>query len=333
MTALIRSVLPSALLLFVLGGAMADPPRAGLLLLDNHSVLKGEVERVGDHWRVVREGGETIIPVARAVAAFPDLDAAYRFLRDKADPRDVDGRLKLARWCDENGLPAQAAAEAKTAAELAPGRAIVQATYQRLQHKADAPAPTPTAPALLPTAVISAAETAEPVDCGAEALKRFAMKVQPILMNTCAGCHAGPYAGKFRLERVYANGMTGPATQRNLATTVALIDRAHSANSPLLQLATTAHGGATIPPLRDRSVPAFKQLDEWVKLTVRDLPAVPAAPNHPAEVTTTTVTDPSSKTDFGSGVSQKDASTGPKDPFDPAIFNRQHHPNAPKPGP
>ena len=64
-------------------------------------------------------------------------------------------------------------------------------------------------------------------------------------MNTCAACHAGTYAGKFRLERVYADGPNArPGTQRNLAAALALIDRAKPAASALLQQATAAHGGA-----------------------------------------------------------------------------------------
>src|SRR5205823_2222132 len=145
----------------------------------------------------------------------------------------------------------------------APNRAIVQATYQQLQRKADAPAPRPVEPAKLPASILDA--PAEPTECGAEAFKRFATKVQPVLMNTCASCHAGAHASKFRLERVYSDSQNARlGTQRNLAAAMALIDRAKPAASPLLQLATTAHGGAAVPPLRDRVVPAFKQLDDWV---------------------------------------------------------------------
>ncbi len=268
-------LLSAAALLSLAAAAAGDPPVGGVLLLDNQQVIQGQVERVGDQYRVRREGGETLVPAARVAAACADLEAAYRFLRDRSDRRDADARLRLARWCDANGLRAQAAAEAKAAAELAPRRAVVQAVYQQFQRKADAPALRPAEPAKLPASILSGEPTAggevEPVECSPEAIKRFATKVQPLLMNACAGCHAGEKAGKFRLERVYADSLnTRPATQYNLAATLAVIDREKPAGSPLLQRATAAHGGAALPPLRDRGVPAFKQLDEWVKLVLSD---------------------------------------------------------------
>jgi hypothetical protein len=178
-------------------------------------------------------------------------------------------------------------------------------------------------PAKLPAAVVASAENNEPIECGAEALKRFSTKVQPILMNACSGCHAGRYTGKFHLDRTYADGLnTRAATLRNLNATLPLIDRAKPAASALLQRAVTAHGGSVLPPLRDRGALAFKQLDEWVKLTIGD----GTAPAAEAKVETTAA---DGNSDFGAATPKKDA---PQDPFDPMIFNRQYHPDrSPKP--
>ncbi|HEY1377419.1 MAG TPA: hypothetical protein VGF55_11530, partial [Gemmataceae bacterium] len=188
-------------------------------------------------------------------------------------------------------------------------------------------------PAKLPASVLAAPLAAEPVECGAEAFKLFATKVQPVLMNVCAGCHAGDKAGKFRLERVYADSLNArPATQANLAAVMAVIDREKPAGSPLLQRATAAHGGAVVPPLRDRDVPAFKHLDEWVRLVSSDTSS-PAAPAAATEVVGTAAPVPpaAEKSDFGAGGPKKDVAAAPKDPFDPTIFNQQHHPDGPKP--
>jgi hypothetical protein len=312
-------------------GAMvhADPPAAGVLLLDNQRVLIGEVEKSGDQYRIRRDGGETIIPAARVVAALPDLDAAYQCLRNHSELQNADARLRLAQWCDTNGLRAQAAAEAKAAVDLAPGRAILQATYQQLQRKAAAPPPPP---AKLPASVMAVAESAEPIECGAETFKRFATKVQPLLMNACASCHAGEYTGKFRLERSFAGDQNSrPATQHNLNVTLAMIDRAKPAASPLLVKATAVHGGAALPPLRDRGMPAFKQLDEWVKLSVSDSSAPPTPPTPEPKSETIGTTVPAAGSDFGAAKTKSAESGAPKDPFDPSIFNRQHHPDGPKP--
>jgi hypothetical protein len=311
---------------------LADPPAAGkALLLDNWQVLEGTVEPVGGQYRVCRDGGETLVPARRVLAVCANLDAAYRFLRERTDPRDAEAKLKLAHWCDANSLRAQAAAEAKAAAELRPQHAVTRAVYQQFQRKAALPAPS-SVPAKLPASVL-AAQTVETIDCGAEAFKRFATKVQPVLMNACAGCHAGEQAGKFRLERVYTDGLNSrQAAQQNLAAALAQIDRSKPAASPLLQQATTAHGGAAVPPLRDRGVPAYRQLDEWVRVLLEDTsPAPPTAPA--AEIATTGAIQPAAdvKSGFGVGTPSKDTPAPPADPFDPAEFNRQNHPNGPPP--
>src|SRR5437764_636717 len=75
----------------------------------------------------------------------------------------------------------------------------------------------------------------EPADCSAEALKLFSTKVQPILSNACAGCHAGNKGGSFDLR--------GSDLQFNLAAAAKQLDRANIAKSPLLLRAVTAHGG------------------------------------------------------------------------------------------
>ena len=326
--------LPGALACLLLAGqaALADPMASRVLLLDNQQVLTGEIERVGEQYRVRRDGGETFVPVTRAQFVCSDLSAAYEHLRGKVAANDVDARLRLARWCDVNGLRREAAAEAKLAADLAPGRAIVQATYRQLQRKADAPVVS-AAPALLPASILSG--PTEPADCSPDAYKRFATKVQPVLMNTCAACHAGTYGGKFRLERAYADGArTRPATQRNLASALAAIDRSKPASSALLNQALTPHGGAPLPPLRDRGAPAFKQLEEWVRMIVSDATEVTAIPAVAAAVAPATGA-PDSTSQFGAEGEKKNA--GPADPFDPEIFNRQHHPaprptDAPSPG-
>ena len=183
-------------------------------------------------------------------------------------------------------------------------------------------------PAKLPASVVAAAESAEPIECGAEAFKRFTASVQPVLMNACASCHAGQYAGKFHLERTFIGSLNSrPATLRNAAVTLSQIDRTKPAASPLLVRAIAAHGGAALPPLRDRSAPAFKQLDAWVTLALADSTAPPAV--EPKTETVSATLPPAPGSTFGADRPKPDAPSGPKDPFDPVIFNRQYHPDKP----
>ena len=105
----------------------------------------------------------------------------------------------------------------------------------------------------------------------------------------------------------------------NLAAALAQIDRARPAASPLLQQATAAHGGAGLPPLRDRSVPAYRQLEEWVRLVAGEFapPPAPAVAQAVTPVSHETPApaakpdaDPGPKTEFGAGIAQP-AEEGP----------------------
>jgi hypothetical protein len=314
----------------------ADDVAGRVLLLDNQRVLEGEVVRVGDQYRVRRDGGETLLPVERVLAVCPDLNAAYRLLRDRIEPRDAAARLRLAQWCDANGLRPEAVAEAQAVVELQPRSTDAQALLKLYRQKAAAPAPATVAPK--PATVAATPPVADPIDCSTEALKRFTAKVQPVLLNTCVNCHAAEDAGQFRLTRIHSSGRNATtAMSQNLAATLAQVDRTKPLASPLLQLASTAHGGATAPPLRDRGMPAFKQLEDWVRMVV-DETTPPNVPTAPATVQTAADTGPMKggpETDPKSqfGVTNAVPKNEPKDPFDPAIFNQQYHPNGTKPTP
>jgi hypothetical protein len=106
-----------------------------------------------------------------------------------------------------------------------------------------------------------------------EALGLFTSKVQPILMNTCASCHAANRGGAFKLVRAFDGAATNHrATQLNLTAVVAQINRDNWPSSPFLVKAVNIHGEATKAPLKGRQAPAFHMLEEWVQLTVTSLP-------------------------------------------------------------
>ncbi|HEX4591342.1 MAG TPA: hypothetical protein VH120_15505 [Gemmataceae bacterium] len=323
------ALIPAVIVLTAIPPLFAEPPAHGVLLLDNHHVLQGEIEKVGDQFRIRRDGGSTVVPASRVLAELASVDAAYKFLLARTDAKNVDARLKLARWCEANGLRTQATTEAQAAAALAPGRAVVQAAAEQFQHLPQAP---PKPPGKLPDAILADAHAGEPIECSAEAFKLYTAKVQPILMNACASCHAANYTGTFHLERTFTEGLTSrPATLRNLSVVLVSLDRTRPAASPLLQKAMTAHGGNALPPIRGRNAPAYKHLDEWVRLVLEDVIS-PPAPEPKAEAASATVpAGPEGKTEFGSAKPAKEEPNAPKDPFDPVIFNRKNHPDDPNP--
>ena len=354
-----KTLIPSVLcagVIFAVGvsSLRADPPPATVgkvLVLEGDRTLEGDVERVGDQYRVRRPVGETWLPAARVQRLCANYGDALDYLRGRANLNDPDERLRLGQWCLDHGLQEQALAEVQAAVQLRPSNALGKHLLERLQKL---PTNTPvSAPA--PHAEAEP-DVAAPIDLTVEALAQFTTKVQPILMNACAGCHSNGRGGSFKLTRVN-DGLTlnRKTVQQNLAAEIAQVNPGQPQNSRLLTKAVTLHGDMDKnPPLANRQSGAYRALDDWVRQTVSNNPQLqdhvvalpPAAPvpeikpttggfaaeprtgpmpvrvdDAPKSVGTTPMTTPD----------EKPAATVPADPYDPNEFNRQEHPDRVKP--
>jgi hypothetical protein len=318
------------------------PLKGKVLVLENERVLEGDVERVGDQFRVHRAVGETWVPGEKVVRLCQNMEEAYQFLRGRANLEDADERLRLATWCRQNGLREQALSEVKAAAELRPQHAPTRRLLASLQQ---------TTPPVQPTHRPPSQGNTEPanlpsIDVSSDAVNLFSTKVQPILMNACANCHASGRGGAFKLTRAYDGGPNSKNTQLNLVAVLAELDPERPQVSKFLTKAVSAHGNGrelTNAPLRGRDTPAFHTLEGWVQLTVannpqlRDHAAEPSAERKP--------TTPSSKSE---PVRTEEptafaAPTDPKptpppaekttDPYDPDEFNKANHPGKVAPAP
>src|SRR5262245_17024535 len=300
--------------LFALNAAVAPPSLGTVLILDNGEVIEGQIDRVGERYRVVKDGGETWLPAGRIQAVCADLAAAHQSLSSRIGATDADARLRLARWCESVGLRDQAILETNAALTIKPNHSAAKHYWQHLQEPVVVQAAA-TTPAPIPSPV----SQPPPVDVGADALRGFTTKVQPLLMNLCAKCHAGPMATAFKLQRVYPGDPNHRAgTHWNLAAAAVHIDCANPSTSKLLKFASSGHGDAT-PPIRDKA--QYKSLEDWVSLV--------AAERRPHNLTPAPSARPQAAETIAEAKVEKEI--GPSDQFDPAIFNREHHPNADKP--
>jgi hypothetical protein len=314
-----------------------DAPATGkLLILDNERTLEGDIERVGVQYRVRRTVGETWVPGERVLRLCPDAAAAYAFLRGRANVHDPDERLRLAQWCREHGLRDQALAEVEAAVKLRPNHAASRSLLAHLQQAAAGrPAEgAKAAPARTPAAA------PPPVELTAEALGVFATKVQPILMNTCAGCHTAGKGGGFELTRTYEFDTSGRRSiQQNLAAVLAQVNVKEPQVSPLLTKAVSVHGPMAQAPLKGRQAAAYRTLEDWVKLTLAGNPQLQAKAAAEAPPTAPLPAEPKDATPKGEPAApgRKPADpaaappAAPPDPFDPAVFNREMHPDKGKP--
>lgn len=254
-------------------GRAAEPPssprKGKILILKNEYTMQGDIERIGDRYRVRRKVGETWVPAERVLALTESLPDAYALLRKRINREDADERLRLARWCRANGLREQALTELQAAAVLRPDHAETQRLLQHWKQAALKMPPKPVLPVKPQPPVVDPPT----VEVTSESLGLFATRVQPILMNTCASCHATGRGGKFQLTQVYGEGIGNRRTlERNLASVLAQIDLNQPALSRLLLKAVSDHAHIGRAPIRDRQSAPYRTLESWVKRTVADNP-------------------------------------------------------------
>jgi len=174
----------------------------------------------------------------------------------------------------------------------------------------------------------------------------FVKQIQPMLLNSCAisGCHQPGSSQNLELDRLAIQGVGHPSVvQRNLEATIAQINRDSPLDSPLLIHASTAHGRAPHAESQPFTPRQVKLLRKW--LSQMSLSAEGTAEESaPTEDATEDAAPPVSfDTDreslfdefddqFGDGLlPPREVQRGvelksfePKDPFDPATFNRHY---------
>jgi hypothetical protein len=361
-----KIVIPLVLLvgLVVLGVSLlgaADTPKplqkGKVLLLKNEHVLEGDIERVGDRYRVRRLIGETWVPAERVTCLVASLPDAYAYLRTRVNLEDADERLRLAHWCRLNGLREQALTEMQAAVELRPDRA----EWRRLLAHLRQAAQTETADAAPTAEPPSPVPEVPPVDLTTETIGTFATRVQPILMNLCVRCHTTGRGGNFHLTQAFDGGIANRKTlERNVVAVLGQINVNHPEASRLLTKAVSDHAHVGQSPIKSRKDAPYRALESWVKLTVENNPHL----RDSASATTppTPIKSPStdndlrkmteaSPTQWGADASPlspgpdktvsravpapppPSAPVGPADPYDPEPYNRQLHPEKNPSGP
>ncbi len=240
-----------------------------VLLLKSGHAMEGDIEKVGTQLCVRRGKSEVWIAEDKALRLCTDWDDAFAFVFAQIKGDDAGDRVRLARWCHLHRLNEKALEQARIAVEIQPNHADAKQIVRLLERalKEPAPAPRPVVP------IVSAqpAEATPTVDVSFETTVAYSTKVQPILMNLCATCHANGAGGKFRLERVSESNQKG-STQRNLAAVLTYVDLDHPAISPLLVMAITKHGDAPAAPIRDRSAKPLQSMQQWIEQTVAKNP-------------------------------------------------------------
>ncbi len=299
---------------------IAEPAKTKVLVLDNENLLEGEVTKVETGYQVRRPvGGDLTLPASRVLAVVADRRAAFAIVAERANLRDADERLRLARWCQLHDLPTEALFEARAAARMRPGFSEAERFVLTLELAAKAQ-PTP---GVRPAKAEETSSAPAPVadiknlEYNTASFPLFSSKVNAILVNTCSNCHATADAKGFRLTA--AGGRS--AVSQNLMAALPYIDPADPTKSLILTKTLTAHGSATDAPIRSRTHPAYLALESWVKIAREGT----SKPIEPGRLPALGPAVPVLKGDAFGQDSQSSPPVVAKptsvDPFDPAGFN------------
>jgi hypothetical protein len=279
--------------------APAQAPTYAALLLSNGKVVRGEiVEDAGVGVYRLRQGGGSVpFPRSMVQKAAGSVEELYRFRVARLAVSDPDERVKLARWCLTEHLPAQAREQLLAVQAMCPNDAEVDRMLKNLSanvsgvgkvdeatRQAGFEAPSP----LSPQAVVKARNhygNALPVIFDlppAQAVPRaaeFARYIQPILLQNCARCHNDKYPGMFQLVEVRNNrDKQNPDIARaNLDATLRLIDPDDPSQSKLLSSGLVPHGPSKNAIFSGPNNPSYRDLANWTK-SLRPAPNAAARP-------------------------------------------------------
>lgn len=326
-------------LLFAAIVARAEPASTSrILVLDNENLLEGEITRVEGGYQIRRAaGGDLILPNKRVLALVSDRKAAFSFVADRANLRDADERLRLARWCAVNEMLTEAMAQAKAAIRMRPGFAAAERLVASLELAANSPTSKNEPAVVQAKAETPTRETVAEVpvvDYNSESFPLFVSKVNAILTNACAVCHARNDVKVFKLTRL--GGRSGAT--KNMLAALPHVNPKDPGASVILTKAVTPHGGGTEATFKTRTHPAYQTLETWVRFARSpegtlepDEPLLSGGSVEPKKLPAILSNEPSKPSTpakpgdvFGqesSTLPGKPVKTQASDQFDPAIFN------------
>lgn len=244
-----------------------DPLRESVLVLRNGRVMQGRIAPVGDQFIVgLGERSEVRIPAHQVEMHCRDLSEAYERRRERIPPDSAAAHFDLAEWCLRENLLEFARQEIARGEALEPTQPRLPQLKLRLELLAQPAAPE-REPEIAPQPrVVSADEIADVVQqLPVVAVSSFATTIQPMLLNHCGTCHGPTSNSSFRLLRpAWAKSLPQRLTQRNMHTTLSLVDRESPEASPLLSIGLKPHGGAELPIFENTDHYQWQQLRTWV---------------------------------------------------------------------
>lgn len=331
----------------------SDARRDQVLVMRNGQILRGRVTRVGDYYLVtMSRDNEVRMPAEQVEFACDSLEQAYLVKRNATSPFRAGEQVELAEWCLRHDLRQQAADHLLHAIGIDPGNKQVEALQVRWQSTLQLQRPVPRPKNTASNATHHVRKpAAQKLPDGA--VEQFATKIQPLLMNSCGAstCHGAHAKSDFKLVRPLSRRpMTRRLTERNLESVLELVDHQSPGESRLLTTPQGPHADLSKGIFDSLESRQYQQLAAWVQRVAQPVPVLkpetevqqaafvasgentetapdgqPPAANEvvgPHSATTLAAKREPQLLDQDPKRSRA-APGGPRDPFDPEIFNRR----------
>ncbi|MDB4423314.1 hypothetical protein N9276_01905 [Rhodopirellula sp.] len=264
------------------------------VLLKNDNVLFGHARQLGEFVIVTTAaGGEVRLPRLNVACWGENIRDLYQYRIDQRGKLTLRGHLRDARWCVRYDLYDLAARELIAARRIDPDSREANALESQLRNLVAPRAVPKPATARIgsgqttssidqSTAITPAAyqdESSGALDFDPFTIRRFVSHIQPMLLNRCGVCHQtmarsvnnqSPVTDWYLTLPSVGSRASASITHSNLQSTTAYINAQSPGTSPLLVMATTAHGGVPAS-LSQRNTKAIQSLDQWVKMAAASL--------------------------------------------------------------
>ena len=271
--------------------APTSPATYRALLLSSGQVVRGEIveDAAAGSYRLRANGGPVSYPRTMVQKAAGSVAELYQFQVARLPVGDPDERIKLARWCLTEHLPAQAREQLEILKKMCPGDVEVERMLYNIASS------TVDRPAIDPELRRTSAETTRddsPRTLDPRAMARvvrhfnalpqifdlsqaqaivraneFASFVQPVVLRNCVKCHDEKYDGSFQLVGIKnQRDLVNPDIARaNLDATLRLVNPDDPTRSELLSAGLVPHGGSKNAIFRGPNDPPYTILLTWVK--------------------------------------------------------------------
>ncbi|MDR0610268.1 MAG: hypothetical protein LBG58_09180 [Planctomycetaceae bacterium] len=246
-------------------------------LLRTGFLTEGTAANDGKQYLLKTNFGTMSVPVANVEFVGTTREDVYHYKRGTVNSKDCNDLIKLAEWCLNNKLQQQGIAEYQRALQTAPNSLLADVIRKRLEMLHDSETRLPNGLSNIRT--VLASSSGESGDTGITRwvngipkpiVDSFAKKVQPVLISRCAAadCHGSVSENQFKLS--IPSHTLGNTTYRNLRSVLQWIDLDYPAESQLLSVLVSYHGGAKAAFSVEST--QYNNIVQWVRLAAKELP-------------------------------------------------------------